>query len=113
MFRRFRGARLGCCIIGDGSTTPITAAPATTTTTAAPTTTTTTAAPTTTPPPASTATCVLQGNATGTLTLMQAGSALTVSGTVSGLVDGKHGFHIHTWGDLGNNCVAAGPHYNP
>lgn len=26
---------------------------------------------------------------------------------------GKHGFHVHDKGDLGNQCVDAGGHYNP
>ena len=32
---------------------------------------------------------------------------------LSGLSPGSHGFHVHEKGDLGNNCVAAGGHYNP
>lgn len=34
-------------------------------------------------------------------------------GTVTGLSDGLHGFHIHEWGDLTNGCTSAGAHYNP
>ncbi|EPB74604.1 copper/zinc superoxide dismutase [Ancylostoma ceylanicum] len=34
-------------------------------------------------------------------------------GTVSGLTPGLHGFHVHETGDLGNGCLASGPHYNP
>jgi Cu-Zn family superoxide dismutase len=31
----------------------------------------------------------------------------------SGLKPGKHGFHIHEFGNLSNACVTAGAHYNP
>jgi len=34
-------------------------------------------------------------------------------GQIKGMLMGKHGFHIHTFGDLSNGCVSAGPHYNP
>jgi Cu/Zn superoxide dismutase len=40
-------------------------------------------------------------------------SALTISGVLSGLAPGLHGFHVHQNPELGNNCVDAGPHFNP
>jgi Cu-Zn family superoxide dismutase len=32
---------------------------------------------------------------------------------MSGLKPGKHGFHIHEFGNLSNACITAGAHYNP
>ena len=41
-------------------------------------------------------------------------SPVNVKGTLSGLPTGKHGFHIHEYGDLsGKCCMAAGSHFNP
>eukprot|EP00352_Strombidinopsis_acuminata_P000079 CAMPEP_0176340130 /NCGR_PEP_ID=MMETSP0126-20121128/1324_1 /TAXON_ID=141414 ORGANISM="Strombidinopsis acuminatum, Strain SPMC142" /NCGR_SAMPLE_ID=MMETSP0126 /ASSEMBLY_ACC=CAM_ASM_000229 /LENGTH=183 /DNA_ID=CAMNT_0017684147 /DNA_START=88 /DNA_END=639 /DNA_ORIENTATION=- len=31
----------------------------------------------------------------------------------TGLTEGKHGFHIHQFGNLIEGCKTAGPHYNP
>ena len=36
-----------------------------------------------------------------------------ISGEVKGLTDGKHGFHIHEFGGLGDNCGDAGGHFDP
>ena len=40
---------------------------------------------------------------------------VTLRGNVSGLTPGKHGIHIHEFGDLRDHCRAdrTGPHYNP
>ena len=39
---------------------------------------------------------------------------VTVKGNIKGLPLGKHGLHIHEYGDLsGPGCLTAGGHYNP
>lgn len=38
---------------------------------------------------------------------------MTVTGEVTGLGKGLHGFHIHEFGDNTNGCISAGAHYNP
>ncbi|VEL19400.1 unnamed protein product [Protopolystoma xenopodis] len=37
----------------------------------------------------------------------------SLTGTVTGLSAGNHGFHIHNYGDLSQDCFTAGDHYNP
>ncbi|MCC7083811.1 MAG: superoxide dismutase family protein [Pirellulales bacterium] len=50
----------------------------------------------------------------GTLTLTQHGNDVVVKGKITGLKPGKHGFHIHQFGDLRDGeGKSAGGHYNP
>lgn len=38
---------------------------------------------------------------------------LRITGEVSGLSEGNHGFHVHNNSDTADECMAAGGHYNP
>src|SRR5690606_6947677 len=50
----------------------------------------------------------------GTLVLRQKGDVCTITGTVRNLTPGKHGFHIHEFGDLrSTDGASAGGHFNP
>jgi len=50
----------------------------------------------------------------GTILLKQEKGYVLVTGEVSGLKPGKHGFHIHMFGDLrAADGISAGGHYNP
>lgn len=64
------------------------------------------------------AVCVLhptEGNsAKGTVTFTRSGSGVRVEANLEGLTPGKHGFHIHEYGDCSNlDATSAGGHYNP
>jgi len=41
------------------------------------------------------------------------GSEVMISGDISNLSAGAHGFHVHKSGETGNNCLDAGGHFNP
>ncbi|KAF5453919.1 hypothetical protein F2P56_023633 [Juglans regia] len=43
----------------------------------------------------------------------EADGSTTVTGNVSGLKPGHHGFHVHALGDTTNGCLSTGPHFNP
>lgn len=50
----------------------------------------------------------------GVLTLTARGESVRIRGRVSGLEPGKHGFHIHEYGDLRDpQGKSAGGHFNP
>ena len=40
-------------------------------------------------------------------------TSTTIYGYINGLKTGKHGIHIHTYGDLSGGCVTVGDHFNP
>jgi Cu/Zn superoxide dismutase len=45
--------------------------------------------------------------------IQKPGKPTIIKGIVKGLTPGKHGFHIHEFGDLSDGCASAGGHYNP
>ena len=62
------------------------------------------------------AVCVLLGDeGSGTVKFSQTGEGqpCTITGSLSNLKPGKHGFHIHQFGDHTNGCTSTGGHYNP
>lgn len=70
------------------------------------------------PAPAKEAVCVLvpqqNSGVSGTLVLKQADHKLHITGEIAGLKPGKHGFHVHNYGDLRSaDGSSAGGHYAP
>ncbi|XP_059351401.1 uncharacterized protein LOC130697002 isoform X2 [Daphnia carinata] len=50
----------------------------------------------------------------GLILLRQSNFRVRLDGWIMGLSPGKHGFHLHTSGDVfSNGCNSTGPHYNP
>uniref|UniRef100_A0A667XY24 Superoxide dismutase copper chaperone n=1 Tax=Myripristis murdjan TaxID=586833 RepID=A0A667XY24_9TELE len=41
------------------------------------------------------------------------GGTALIDGTIDGLEPGPHGLHVHTLGDLTQDCLSCGEHYNP
>ncbi|XP_021766395.1 superoxide dismutase [Cu-Zn], chloroplastic [Chenopodium quinoa] len=62
------------------------------------------------------AVAVLKGTSEveGVVTLTQEDDGpTTVNVRITGLTPGKHGFHLHEFGDTTNGCMSTGPHFNP
>jgi len=59
--------------------------------------------------------CIIQGEAKGTVRFSQesADQPTHITGQIERLSQGKHGFHIHTYGELTLGCISTGGHFNP
>jgi Cu-Zn family superoxide dismutase len=49
----------------------------------------------------------------GVIRFIQDGKDLHIDYDITGMTDGEHGFHIHTYGDLTDGCSSACAHFNP
>ena len=49
----------------------------------------------------------------GVVTFKQTSSCCEIKGTFTNLPKGKHGIHIHEFGNLKQGCQSCGAHYNP
>jgi len=70
------------------------------------------------PPKVTYAICQLEpsgnSNVTGLVKFVQVeGGKTIINAKIQGLKAGKHGFHIHEYGNLIDGCISAGAHYNP
>src|SRR5437868_6859010 len=53
-------------------------------------------------------------NVSGTVTFTTSGNIVKVVADITGLTPGKHGFHIHEFGDCSDpKAASAGGHFNP
>lgn len=63
------------------------------------------------------AVCVLCDNRSrltqNVIRIYQGDHGLLFCGTITGLTPGKHGFHIHEFGDLTDGCTSLCEHFNP
>ncbi|KAM7366414.1 hypothetical protein PAMP_015853 [Pampus punctatissimus] len=54
------------------------------------------------------------GNIQGVVRFLQlSAERCLIDGTIDGLEPGSHGLHVHTLGDLTEDCLSCGEHYNP
>ena len=61
-----------------------------------------------------TATKKSDGHVQGKVTFTQTDAGVEISGEITGLAPGKHGFHIHEFGDMSSDDgMATGAHFNP
>jgi Cu-Zn family superoxide dismutase len=68
--------------------------------------------------PPTKAICVMQSlsgsKVTGVVIFTQKGDEVEITGKISGLTPGLHGFHVHEFGDLTDaKGMSTGPHFNP
>lgn len=54
-----------------------------------------------------------QNGISGTIHMIEKLKGVEFKYFITGLSDGKHGFHIHEFGDLTQGCTSACKHYNP
>lgn len=52
-------------------------------------------------------------NVSGTVTFTEEEGGIRIVANVTGLPEGEHGFHVHEFGDCGDDGNAAGGHYAP
>lgn len=60
--------------------------------------------------------CILNqndNNVKGTIHFRNINNKLYIKYNISGLSDGEHGFHVHEYGDLSDNCNSGCSHFNP
>src|SRR5438067_11201992 len=62
--------------------------------------------------------CVLKptmnNKVSGVITFTQKDGAVEITGEITGLTPGPHGFHVHEFGDLNSpDGMATGGHFNP